>query len=151
MRVARAGPAHDLGDGIEYRSTWERNIARYLRYMGIEAKYEPKRFYFPGKAWSESYLPDWRLMIEPPPGFSEVYIELKGWLDKKSIRRLRNMRAHYGKRGILCILIDEDSYARIENDYAGRIKCWERSSIRRQRTSVEQLGEGPVSSEGEAQ
>lgn len=136
MRIAHAGVAEDLGDGIEYRSSWERNIARYLRYIGVEAKYEPKRFYFPGKAWSESYLPDWRLLVPKeslPPGFSEVYIELKGWLDKKSVRRLRNMRAHYGKRGILCILIDEEMYMRLEECYAGRIGSWERRNKRQQR------------------
>lgn len=126
-RTAKDGPALDLGDGNHYRSTWERNIARLMEAFGIEASYEPKRFYF--REIHESYLPDWRLRgVEVAVGkefYSEVYIELKGYLDNKSKRQLRNIKKYYSKKGVMVILIDSDQYQRLQKEYSARIRQWE--------------------------
>ena len=127
-RTARDGPAEDLADGNHYRSTWERNIARLMGVRGIETAYEPKRFYF--RDIHESYLPDWRLKgIEPfaldGVTYHEIYIELKGYLDNKSKRQLRNIRRYYAKKGVMVILIDSEQYKKLEQDFSEGISQWE--------------------------
>ncbi|NBV38083.1 MAG: hypothetical protein EBS00_00700 [Verrucomicrobia bacterium] len=137
-RTARDGPAKDLADGNHYRSTWERNMARLMGRLGIEAAYEPKRFYF--RDIHESYLPDWRLKNVGPltldgNTYHEIYIELKGYLDNKSKRQLRNIRRYYAKKGVMVILIDSEQYKKLEQDYSGNIGAWEYERISTQERS----------------
>ena len=127
-RTARDGPAEDLADGNHYRSTWERNIARLMGVRGIETAYEPKRFYF--RDIHESYLPDWRLKGVAPimldgQTYHEIYIELKGYLDNKSKRQLKNIRRYYAKKGVMVILIDSAQYKKLEQDFSEGIEGWE--------------------------
>lgn len=127
-RTARDGPAEDLADGNHYRSTWERNIARLMGIRGIETAYEPKRFYF--RDIHESYLPDWRLKGVAPimldgQTYHEIYIELKGYLDNKSKRQLKNIRRYYAKKGVMVILIDAEQYKKLEQDFSEGIEGWE--------------------------
>jgi hypothetical protein len=61
------------------RSSWEVDIIRILDLLDIKYMYEPRRFYF--RKERESYLPD--LYI---PEY-DVWIEIKGWMDKRSRRR----------------------------------------------------------------
>ena len=122
------GPALDLDDGHEYRSTWERNVARVLRYRGVEASYEPKRYLFDGQPWAESYLPDWRLPGEAQVGprhYDTILLEVKGYYDAKSKRRSRNMKKQWAARGVMVLLFREPLYRQLEEDYAEHIPEWE--------------------------
>jgi len=122
------GPAPDLADGHEYRSTWERNVARVLRYRGVDAAYEPKRYLFAGQPWTESYLPDWRLPAAVRVGdrhYDTILLEVKGYYDAKSKRRSRNMQRQYAARGVMVLLFREPLYRQLEEDYAEHIPEWE--------------------------
>jgi hypothetical protein len=94
------GPARDLADGYSYRSTSERNYARFLTYLGIPYEYETKRFEFPGVRPSKNrhYLADFWL-----PHAREIH-EVKGWLDRDSAIKLRRMAQFYPH--VPLILID---------------------------------------------
>jgi len=103
-------------------------MARLMGVRGIETAYEPKRFYF--RDIHESYLPDWRLKgVEPftldGQIYHEIYIELKGYLDNKSKRQLKNIRRYYAKKGVMVILIDSEQYKKLEQDWSEGIAQWE--------------------------
>jgi hypothetical protein len=69
-----------------FRSNWEIELAEMLTELGITYDYEPQRLYFPS---GESYLPDFWL-----PDFG-CWIEVKGWLDPLSQKRMSLYRRHY--------------------------------------------------------
>lgn len=130
MRVAREGPAHDLEDGNFYRSSWERNIARLFAMQKISVSYEPVRFQFPMRGRENSYLPDWRLrgvgIFVGDHEYKDVFIELKGFYDLKSQKKIRNMAKYYGPRGVLVIVVTQDIYRSLEKDYGDVVPGWER-------------------------
>ncbi|PEM30197.1 hypothetical protein [Bacillus wiedmannii] len=71
-----------------FRSTWEIELAELLTSLGIPYEYEPTRVYF--KAERESYLCDFYL-----PTYN-VWIEVKGWLDPRSLKRCNLWRKYHG-------------------------------------------------------
>jgi len=74
--------------GEYYRSSWEVELIELLTDLGIRFEYENKRFYF--RAERESYLPDIYL-----PDYG-VYIEIKGYMDRRSEKRCRLFRKYCG-------------------------------------------------------
>lgn len=72
---------------MSFRSNWEIELAELMHDLGIRFKYEPKRFYF--EVERESYLPDFYL-----PDYN-VWIEVKGFMDKRSAKRIKLFRKHY--------------------------------------------------------
>lgn len=74
--------------GMTFRSNWEIELAELLQKLGIKFEYEPERFYF--RAENESYLPDFYL-----PEYN-VWIEVKGYMDKKSLRRVKLFKKYHG-------------------------------------------------------
>lgn len=74
---------------MAFRSNWEIELAELLTELEIEFEYEPKRFYF--KAEHESYLPDFYL-----PEYN-TWIEVKGYMDKRSLKRCKLFKKYYGK------------------------------------------------------
>lgn len=124
---------------------------------GIETAYEPKRFYF--RDIHESYLPDWRLKNIDPimldgQTYHEIYIELKGYLDNKSKRQLKNIRRYYAKKGVMVILIDAEQYKKLEQDFSEGIEGWEYERQFRQELpdeSHERTGTSPRGGGAEAQ
>jgi hypothetical protein len=118
-------------------------MARLMGVRGIETAYEPKRFYF--RDIHESYLPDWRLKgIEPialdGQIYHEIYIELKGYLDNKSKRQLKNIRRYYAKKGVMVILIDSEQYKKLEQDFSEGISQWE---YERERSGTQERSDKP--------
>jgi hypothetical protein len=73
---------------MTFRSSWEVELAELMDDLGIKFKYETKRFYF--SVEHESYLPDFFL-----PEYN-VWIEVKGYMDKKSLRRCKLFKKYYG-------------------------------------------------------
>lgn len=106
----KLGKADDLGD-IYFRSSWERNYARYLNFLIKQKKiksweYEKDVFWFEKiKRGVVSYKPDFKIL-----NFDETieYHEVKGWMDKKSATKLKRMRIYYPK--IKLVLIDSKAY-----------------------------------------
>jgi hypothetical protein len=74
--------------GMVFRSNWEIELAELLHELGIEFEYEPERFYF--RAERESYLPDFYL-----PEYN-VWIEVKGFMDKRSLKRVKLFKKYHG-------------------------------------------------------
>lgn len=72
-----------------FRSNWEIELAELLTDLEIEFLFEPKRFYYRGE--KESYLPDFYL-----PRWN-CFIEVKGWMDKRSEKRVKLFNKYQGK------------------------------------------------------
>lgn len=116
---AKGGKREDLGD-VYFRSSWEANIVRIMNYKGISWEYEPKQFVFKGiYEGVMSYTPDFHLPEQ------NVWVEVKGWMDKKSKLRLERFKQHYPIEHSKLVLIDEDKYRKIESKYKDIINGWE--------------------------
>lgn len=103
-----------------FRSSWEANIARLLNYLNIEWLYEFKRFNFDEESHEVlSYQPDFYL-----PQYDK-WIEVKGWMDDKSKKRLELFNLYYPHESSNLILIDENKYHLLENKYINVIYNWE--------------------------
>lgn len=85
---------------IYMRSEWEIRYARYLEWLRDRCvvkswKYEPKTFWFPKiKRGVRSFKPDF--FVKPVHGTS-YYVEVKGWMDKRSATKLKRMAKYYPK------------------------------------------------------
>lgn len=98
------GSAIDLPKGkdkIVFRSSWERNFARYLEFKKIEWTYEERVFTFNGaKRRPFQYLPDFYEVD------NDVYWEVKGYLRGQDRMKMRRFRKYYPdefkKLKILC-------------------------------------------------
>ena len=86
-QVSKGGWRDDLGRFV--RSSWEANYARFLTFSKVRWEYEPKTFWFPVKRGTRSYTPDFYLPDE------DAYHEIKGWLDPKSMTKLKRMAKYY--------------------------------------------------------
>lgn len=88
---------------MNFRSSWEVNIAEILEALDIPFDYEPRRFYF--RRERESYLPDFYIPS------ADVWIEVKGWYDNRS-RRRQFLFNKYNKDQVL-FMVKEDEYKAI--------------------------------------
>lgn len=75
-------------------------MANSLHDSAIIFDYEPKRFLFSHKH-KESYLPDFYL-----PQF-DCWIEVKGYMDKRSEKRLKLFAKEYPKEKLVLVMEDE--------------------------------------------
>lgn len=83
------GKRKDLDDQY-FRSRAEANFARYLKHIGIKYEYEKKHFFFEGlRRGCVSYTPDFYIEKE------DRFIEFKGWLDPKSITKLKRFKKYF--------------------------------------------------------
>lgn len=99
------------------RSSWEANIARYLRYIGQEYEYEPDIFYFPGvKNGAVNYKPDFKIG-------ENHYIEVKGNMTSRDRTKLKRMAKFYPH--VRIDVIDKNAYKEIEKQYGHLIPNWE--------------------------
>ena len=109
-----------------YRSKWEANYARYLEWLKknkqIEDwKHEPKTFWFESiKRGTRSYLPDF--WIKENNG-SEVYCEVKGYMDSKSHTKLKRMAKYYPE--VKLILVDKTAYLAVAKKAKYLVEGWE--------------------------
>lgn len=108
-----------------YRSTWEVNVAAYLEFLKNkgeikEWEYEPTVFWFETiKRGVRSYKPDFRVTENDG---TQYYIEVKGWMDKKSKTKLKRMRIYYP--AIKIDVIDSKRYRAISK-WKGVIPHWD--------------------------
>ena len=86
--ISKKGRREDLG-GVYFRSAVEANIARYFNFVGVKWEYEPKEFVFPIRRGIRSFRPDFYLPEE------DRWVEVKGWLDRESMTRLRRFKKYY--------------------------------------------------------
>lgn len=106
------------------RSGWEANIGAYLQFLKenkeiYDYEHEPETFWFNEiKRGTRSYLPDFKIINNDK---SIYYIEVKGYMDKKSKTKLYRMNKYYPE--IKIDLIDEKRYKEISKSRA-LFKYW---------------------------
>lgn len=110
-----AGVRKDLGN-YYFRSSWEANFARLLNYFNIDWDYEPCRFVFD----NSSLLVDFYL-----PKF-DVWIEIKGFCDKRSSEKLAKMNSNFPDENVK--ILDREAYRFIKEKYSSQIAGWEQGS-----------------------
>lgn len=109
-----------------YRSRWEANYARYLHWLKergeiVSWAHEPKVFWFDGvKRGTVSYLPDFCVVEKSG---EEVYHEVKGWMDKRSITKLKRMKKYHPK--VKMVVVAAKEYKAISTVVSRIIKDWE--------------------------
>ena len=109
-----------------YRSRWESNYCRYLEWLKsigeiVDWQHEPKTFWFDGiRRGCVSYLPDFRVYEKSG---AIVYHEVKGWMDPKSITKIKRMAKYHPD--VKLIVIDSKAYKAIARQVSGMIKGWE--------------------------
>lgn len=114
----KSGKRADLNN-VFFRSAWEANIARYYNYVGIKWEFEPKEFIFPDiRKGCVSYTPDFYLPEE------NRWVEVKGWMDKKSITKLKRFKKYYPKEYEKLEIIGANEYKAFK-EYSRIIPNWE--------------------------
>lgn len=109
-----------------YRSRWEANYARYLEWLKslgqiLRWQHEPKTFWFDKiKRGCRTYLPDF-LVVENDG--TEAYHEVKGWMDDRSVTKIKRMRRYYPD--ITLIVIDGKAYRLLAKQLKGVVPGWE--------------------------
>jgi hypothetical protein len=103
------------GKKIFVRSSWEANIAAYLEFMKCkkeikEWEYEPETFWFLNiKRGVRSYKPDFRITENSD---AQYFLEVKGWMDPKSVTKLKRMKIYYPK--VKVEVLGQDRYTTIK-------------------------------------
>ena len=132
MAPARLGASWKAGwreiGGIKkyYRSKWEANYAHYLQWLLERGEiagwaHEPETFWFDGiKRGCVSYLPDFRVQ---EVGGSIAYHEVKGWMDDRSVTKIKRMAKYHPK--VKLIVIDAKGYAALKKSVQALVPGWE--------------------------
>lgn len=114
-------------DGKEFffRSAWEANYARYLELKKQTGeikkwRFECKRFFGYGKWKATCYLPDFE--ITNNDGSIEFH-EIKGWMDERSIQKIKMMKDCFPDVDL--VVIGSKEYTLIKNNYQSKIDGWE--------------------------
>lgn len=101
-----------------FRSKWEANVARTLDFQGRRWEYETKTFWFEKiKKGARSYTPDFYLPDE------NLFIEVKGWWDAKSLTKKKRMAKYYPE--IKIEYWDSQMYRALERQLSALLKDWE--------------------------
>lgn len=123
--LAEGRRREDLG-GAYFRSMWEANWARYLRWLVeigeiVSWSYEPETFEFPGiKRGTRFYTPDFRVVNRDG---SVEYHEIKGWMDPESATKLRRMARYHPD--VRIHVVDEEAYRAVARKVKRLIPGWE--------------------------
>lgn len=117
-----------IGEGKKYyRSKWEANYARYLEFLKQHKeikdwKHESKTFWFENiKRGTRSYLPDFWIKKNNE---EEEYHEVKGYMDAKSLTKIKRMKKYYPE--IKLRVIDKSWFKQNNVKLRLIIKDWER-------------------------
>lgn len=103
-----------------FRSSWEANIARLFNHLGFSWEYEATRFKYDDLGDGVlSYCPDFYI-----PEI-DSWVEVKGWMDEKSVLRLKKFREVYPEQYSKLLLVDEKVYSCISKDLSHVIPHWE--------------------------
>ena len=115
----KSGPALDLGLDYKFRSSWERNFARILQYLGLRWRFEYKRFHMKD---GHSYLPDFLILTEDNP-WKTKWLEVKGLWHRGDKTRMISFMNHYPDETLKIITGKE--YRELAKKYKKLIPNWE--------------------------
>jgi hypothetical protein len=110
---------------MEFRSSWEANTARVFNLIGLQWRYEPKRFYLTDTI---SYLPDFELLTQPNK-WNAKWIEVKGLWNRGDKRKLKLFMQLFPEETLHVIAGKE--YRQMAKIFKPLIKNWEFSVSRR--------------------
>lgn len=111
------------GKMMFFRSKWEANYALYLNFLIKQGEidrweYEPESFLFEKiRSGTRTYRPDFKVYKKDG---SFVFHEVKGWMDPKSLTKLKRMRIYFPH--IKIIVIDGDSYKDVKSKIGRMLK-----------------------------
>ena len=108
---AKHGFRNDIG--INVRSSWEANFARYLTFIGKKWEYEPRRLKLNS---GKTYLPDFYLPDE------DVYYEIKGFWNDRSREKVSDAVKDLK---ITLVVIEQEQYDNIKREFSHLIPNWE--------------------------
>ena len=115
MAYSAAGYRKDLGHYV--RSSWEADFARVLKHIGVQYRYEARRFTLSRADGSTlTYAPDF---FVPE---SHCFYEIKGWMDDKSAEKIRLFREQFPNETL--VVIDKTQFAELQMRY-GDLAEWE--------------------------
>ncbi|NLP46782.1 MAG: hypothetical protein GX347_07050 [Epulopiscium sp.] len=117
-RNSALGFRRDLGHVL--RSSWESDFARILNYLNIEWDYEKEGFELDSKYIQGYYIPDFFLD-------NNIIIEIKGFWDDESRKKVRCFKEQYNNYKLL--LIDSDMMITLWKLYSNKIEGWESKGI----------------------
>lgn len=122
----KAGWRRVGGNDIYFRSRWEANYARFLEWQRCRGDitswlHEPETFWFDKvKRGCVSYLPDFRVIY---PNGTVEYHEVKGWMDARSITKIKRMKKYHS--AVKLVVIDAKDYRKLESVFCNTIAEWE--------------------------
>jgi hypothetical protein len=108
-----------------YKSRWEYRYALYLDLMKrhnhiVDWFYEPHTFYFEGiKRGTTNYKPDFKVIF---PSSNEEWIEVKGYMDSKSITKIKRMAKYFPE--IKLRVVDKEWFSKNSKILKNIIKNW---------------------------
>lgn len=127
---------HQIGDQEVFaRSLWESNYAYYLEWLRANGaiqswQHEPETFWFEGiKRGVCSYLPDFKVVEN---NGDVVYHEVKGWMDKKSITKLKRMKKYHP--AVKLFLADSKWFAQNAKKLSGLVTGWGTEPVKKEKT-----------------
>lgn len=129
LSSASGGLREDLGVG--FKSSWEANVARLLNAKGIAWTYEKKFI----QTENGAYIPDFNVTQE---GLN-YNIEVKGFWDDRSVKKISSARSQEGKEGKV-VIIDGDIYSLINYRYAMKIPHWEEGLVSTRNETIPVVG-----------
>jgi hypothetical protein len=109
-----------------FRSSWEANYGRYLEYLKQNNQiknweHEPKTFWFLNVLRGcRSYLPDFKITNLDD---SHFWVEVKGYMDEKSVTKLKRFKKYYPEEVLK--LIDSKWYSENKKKLSLIIPDWE--------------------------
>lgn len=111
----KAGMREDLGHYV--RSSWEADLARVFKYLGLSYQYEPHTFELTAPdGHTLTYTPDFYVPSE------DKYYEVKGWMDAVSARKIQLFNEQYPDHEL--VVIDKTRFAEFQMEYSHLVQ-WE--------------------------
>lgn len=127
------------GKRMYLKSKWEINFAYYLEWLKglgeiLNWEYEPDKFWFDGiKSGVTNYTPDFKILHkkqikyidEKGERMSDIeYCEVKGFMDSKSLTKLKRMRIYH--KHILIRIIDSSWFKDNAKKLRGIVPGWKK-------------------------
>ncbi len=114
------------GKKMFFRSRWEANYGHYLQFLLEhgeikEWQHEPKTFWFEKiRRGVTNYKPDFRVVEKTG---REVFVEVKGFFDRKSKTKLKRMRIYHPS--VRMLLVDSKWFKNVAPKICKLVKGWE--------------------------
>lgn len=109
---SKSGYREDLKE--YFRSTWEANFARILKFENEYYEYEKYSFFLEK---GSRYIPDFYLPQE------DVFVEIKGYWNERGKNKVLRFKKQYPDK--LLIIVGEKTYDYLKNSYQKIILNWE--------------------------